>query len=283
LIGSGGLIYTAWHWGKSPEHRAAQGQLGQIDLFEELDATAKGFPSVPQDENITNSPGTHLKYRLPIQMSQGWRLFAATVTGLIWNGIVIAFIVLAVRKHVRGEGDWRLDLFVVPFFIVGIYLVYYFFRELLIATGLGPTQLEIADHPLQPGQAYELFFSQSGHLSIDSFAIYLECEEEATYRQGTDTRTDRCTVSQLQIFRRENFEIEPGTPFEASCRFTVPETAMHSFKGDHNEVRWKLVARGKTAGWPDFQRSFPIVVYPGAMVSRQLSVARSEVQLTTDN
>lgn len=283
VIGSGGLIYTLWHWGKSPEHRAAQGQLGQIDLFEEIDAAAKGFPTVPHDSNITNSPGTHLKYRLPIHMSQGWRLFAATVVGLIWNGIVIGFIVLAVRKHLEGDADWKLDLFILPFFVVGIYLIYYFVRELLIATGLGPTQLEIDDHPLRPGQTYELYLSQSGHLSIDSFAIYLECEEESTYRQGTDTRTDRCTVYQEQIFRRENFEIEPGTPFEANCRFTVPERSLHSFKADHNEVRWKLVARGKTAGWPDFERSFPVVVYPNSISITGMSTASTTVPLTTDH
>jgi hypothetical protein len=37
---------------------------------------------------------------------------------------------------------------------------------------------------------------------------------------------------------------------------------MHSFKADHNEVRWRLLVRGDVAGWPPFDRSFPIVVIP---------------------
>ena len=36
LIGGGGLMYTLWHWGKSAEHRAVRGQLGRLDLFEEV-------------------------------------------------------------------------------------------------------------------------------------------------------------------------------------------------------------------------------------------------------
>ena len=43
VIGGGGLAYTLWHWGKSPEHQAVRGQLGRIDLFEEINARAQRF------------------------------------------------------------------------------------------------------------------------------------------------------------------------------------------------------------------------------------------------
>ena len=47
VIGGGGLAYTLWHWGKSPEHQAARGQLGRIDLFEEINARATIFRWCP--------------------------------------------------------------------------------------------------------------------------------------------------------------------------------------------------------------------------------------------
>lgn len=262
LIGGAGLVYSLWDWGKSPEHRAAQGELGQLDLFEEIDAAAKDYPMVPHDENLTNSPGTKLKYRLPVHGSQGWRLFAATTACLLWNGLVALFVVIAVRQHLRGEPDWWLDAFVLPFLLAGGLLSYFFIRALLIATGVGPTQIEISNHPLWPGQTYEVHISQTGHLSMQSFQVSLECEEVAAYRQGTDTRTDRSVVFRQSLLRENDFEILPGATHEASCQIAVPVRLMHSFKSDHNEVQWKLVARGVVSGWPSFERSFPIVICP---------------------
>ncbi|HZZ27554.1 MAG TPA: DUF3592 domain-containing protein [Pirellulales bacterium] len=262
LIGGGGLAYTLWHWGRSPEHQAARGQLGRIDLFEEQSARAKDYPTVPFDADLTNSPGTQLKYRLPSSASQGWRLLAATTICLIWNGIVAVFVVLAVRKHLQGAGDWPLDLLVLPFFLVGCFLIYYFVREILIATGVGPTIVEISAHPLLPGVAYELYVAQQGHLSVKTFEVLLRCEEQATFHQGTDTRTDRREVYTQQLLQKQNFEIVPGEPFEIVAEFRVPPGAMHSFEADHNQVQWKLIARGEAEGWPAFERSYAVVVYP---------------------
>ncbi len=262
LIGGAGLVFSLWQWGKSPEHRAAQGELGQLDLFEEIDAGAKDYPTVPHNEDLTNSPGTKLKYRLPVHGSQGWRLFAATTTCLLWNALVALFVVIAVRAHLRGEPDLWLDLFVLPFLLAGALLIYFFIRALLIATGVGPTQIEISDHPLWPGHTYDVHVSQTGHLSMHSFQVLLECEEVAAYRQGTDTRTDRSIVYRQSLFRANDFEILPGSAHEATCELAIPQKLMHSFKSDHNEVQWKLVVRGEASGWPSFQRSFPIVICP---------------------
>ena len=89
-----------------------------------------------------------------------------------------------------------------------------------------------------------------------------DTDEEATYQQGTDTRTDRLRVFDQRVFHREDFEIMPGEPFEDRCRFEIPSGSMHSFKSDNNEISWKLIVRGDVARWPAYERSFPIVVAP---------------------
>ena len=38
---------------------------------------------------------------------------------------------------------------------------------------------------------------------------------------------------------------------------------MHSFRSEHNEISWKLLVKGAVAGWPDYERSFPVIVHPG--------------------
>jgi hypothetical protein len=141
-------------------------------------------------------------------------------------------------------------------------LVYALVRQLLITTGVGPTRMEISRHPLHPGESCNLYLSQAGRLTIKSLEVLLVCEEHATYRQGTDTRTDQRRLLEQSVYRRDGFEIDPTVPFEDQWSIAIPAAAMHSFKSTHNEVRWKLLVKGDVAGWPNFEREYPVIVFP---------------------
>jgi hypothetical protein len=90
--------------------------------------------------------------------------------------------------------------------------------------------------------------------------VALSCEESATYRQGTNTRTESREVFCREIFCREGFEVEKGLPFETEVDFEVPEGVMHSFKATHNEINWELIVEGNIPRWPDFKRRFSVIV-----------------------
>ena len=163
IIGAGGLIYSLLHWGKSAERRAAITQrVQERDLFGTNGATEHEYPNVPQRTDITNSPGTKLRYRLPIDTSPGWALFGTLLGCIIWNGLVAVMVYFAVRGHLAGNPDWILTFFSIPFVLGGLFLIVYFFRQLLVTAGIGPTLLEISNHPLYPGGEYQIFLSQSG-------------------------------------------------------------------------------------------------------------------------
>ena len=261
VIGAGRLTYTLLHWNASAERLAAGGQrLAQNDRFE-TPSGDREFPSVPEDANQTNSPGTTLAYRLPIATNSGWTLFAAAAACLSWNAIVTAFVIMVASSFARGEPDWTLALLVIPFLAGGIWLAVFLARQIFRMTGMGPTRIEISAHPLEPGRPYEVFLSQAGRLAMKSLEVWLVCDEKATYHQGTDTRTETRRVFQRRSFVRDNFEIQ-GLPFESRCQFQIPPGAMHSFQAPHNEVNWKLIVKGSVVGWPDYERVFPIVVNP---------------------
>jgi len=263
-IGGVGLIYSMRHWGQSAERRAAMAQRPlERELFGTSGDTSSEFPYVPDVAQVTDSPGTRLRYRLPILGSPGWALLGLLLACVFWNGIVSVFVGIAVTGHIGGNPDWFLTLFITPFVAIGLGLAFFFVRQLLVTTGIGPTLVEISDHPLRPGAACQVLVMQSGRLTVNAMTISLVCEEEATYRQGTNTRTETRAVYRDELFRREGFEVHRGMPFEAECDIWVPERAMHSFKADHNEIRWKIVVEGDVAGWPDYQRSFALIVQPG--------------------
>jgi hypothetical protein len=263
LVGGGGLLYAGLTWGKSAERRAALAQRTTgSELLRGNGHCDPDFPTVPAGGDIINSPGTRLKYRLPVGTSPGWALLGLTALTILWNGTVAVFATLVVRGHLAGQADWYASAFLIPFVVVGILLIALLVRELIRTTAVGPTRVEISDHPLHPGGRYDLLITQSGKLRIRSFEVLLVCEERATYRQGTNSRTERTAVFRGSLFRREGFEVTSDAPFETQCELAIPPEAMHSFKAEHNAIQWRLIVRSKAARWPTWQRDFPLLVQP---------------------
>ncbi len=184
------------------------------------------------------------------------------VVCLLWNAILAPFVAVAAWGFLRGEPDWLLSGFLLPFLVLGVGLVAVFLRQVLVTTRIGPTLVEISELPLYPGKRYEIFLAQAGRLKMKGLEVMLVCDEEATFRHGTNTRTETHRVYSQQLYRREAFSVRHGMPFEARCALHVPAGAMHSFHSEHNEVRWRILVRGNVAGWPDYERSFPVIVHP---------------------
>ncbi|MCX7426688.1 MAG: DUF3592 domain-containing protein [Planctomycetia bacterium] len=272
LLGGGGLLYRTMRWGRSAEHLAATARSANSrDGVDSNGSSRNGFPNVPVGTELTNSPGTRLRFRLPISAAGTWVLIGALVACGFWNGIVSVFVVKLGRDFMAGRPQWWLMLFMVPFVVAGIGLIVFFVRQVLIATGIGPTLVEISDHPLRPGRTYRLFVSQAGRLRMNSLVVQLVCDEHVRYRQGTDTRTETRRVHRQEIHGRKDFAIRLGEPWAMECDFSVPPGGMHSFKSENNEVRWSLEVQGDVAGWPDFKRAFPVIVYPDDPTERALA------------
>jgi len=263
LIGGGGFLYRAWHWGKSAERRAADGAVPTKIRNVLANGNGAGvFPTIPPPGDINNSPGTTLRFRLPICRSATAGLIVLLVACILWNLVAAFLVVDVISRLAGGKPDWIETIVVAPLALAGLLLIYAFFRQLLVTTGIGPTLVEISDHPLRPRGSYEVFLSQAGRLRFRKLELSLVATEEARYRQGTDTRTETRCVHRLPLFRREDFEIRGGEPLAVRCPLEVPAGAMHSFKSDNNALHWSLVVEGEVARWPDYRRSLPVVIYP---------------------
>ncbi len=265
-IGAAGLVYAALYWGKSAERRAAAvRKLPAAELFDLPPPADPRFPYIPDCSEITSSPGTRLAYRLPLAQSPGWTLFGLLAAAIIWNAAVSVFIIMAARSVLRGSPDWLMMLFILPFLGVGAALVAVFARQLRRTARIGPTLLEVSDHPLLPGGKYRVFLSQTGNLTLKTIEIWLICEEEAVFRQGTNARTETREVVRQAVYSAADAVIQPSEAMETECELPIPASAMHSFRANHNQLQWKLVVRSKVADWPPLQRTFPVVVHPCAI------------------
>jgi hypothetical protein len=269
VIGGVGLIRTALRVGASAERRGAMArQAADLDIVNETVPRPKNYPTVPPFDGLTNSPGVELAYRLPPSSTPGWRLLATTIFAWLWTAVAGILAVWTVQGHLARQPDWFLTAFLVPFVAVAVLAMRLWLLQIWIDNGMGLTTIEISDCPLLPGRTYQAAIAQHGHITVKSLALWLVCEEEATFRQGTDIRTEVRRVYEEQLWSHEDFRIEPIEAFQATAALPIPATAMHSFQSAHNSVMWKLVVRGEVANWPPFERGFSIVVYPGEATQR---------------
>lgn len=264
LFGALRMASEFFRWNASPERLSQTRLLVPGNTTTEVVTGQPGgaFPTLPRDDNITNSPGTHLAYRLPIHISSGVMLAAVFGVTLFWNGTLLVFVVLCIRDWTQGAGSWFLTIFLVPFALLGLLMIGYLVRAAINTLGVGPTHVEISKHPWRAGGEYEVWFSQSGKLTLQHLIVELVCEESVTYCQGTDTRTERCVVHRQTLFDRRDFMISETAPLEEQVVCRIPATAMHSFEAPNNEIQWKIMVRAEIVAWPNFERSFSIIVQP---------------------
>jgi len=261
-FGGSGLARVVQVWGKSLEHRAAASRPAILDGLASVVSDQASHPSVPLCENLENSPGTVLRYRLPLESPENWSLVGYGVFALLWNAFVVVLAVSAGADLMGGTTDWLLIALLVPFAAVGIGGVAMLVRSVILATSVGPTQIEISDHPLLPGATYDVLLGQGGASLFRSIDMVLEMEESATFRQGTDTRTQRLVVYRQPLGNWRRVQPVPGGNFGARVSVTIPGDSMHSFASDNNAVLWRIVVKATPDRWPGFTRVFPVVVFP---------------------
>ncbi len=150
-----------------------------------------------------------LRYRLPSLGDPGWRAATLATICVAWNVLVAFFLVGILTEVWAGRPQWTLILMIAPLLMAGVYMAVLLLRDARTATGVGPTSVEVSQHPLLPGHSYQGVLIQSGQFKIRSFSVSLVCEEVATYCEGTDTRTSAEVVHRLTMLREQRTQVAP--------------------------------------------------------------------------
>lgn len=266
MIGVGGfqMMNTIWALSISPERKSAITiTASNIDITQAGEKKGNDYPGVPNHEIISGSPGVRLQHRLPVTNESLWLFFAIAFLCVVLLGIGSALAVLVINGIVsQGSVNW-VAAGMVPIFVGGaIWAIVRFFGQIFELAAVGPSNVEISRHPLQPGETYQVFLYQAGLLKFRRIDLVLACFEHVTYQQGTDVRTETRRVTQKRVLRVKNLKLDPTKPFEHHSEVTIPETAMHSFQSPCNMVSWVLILTAVSNRWPRFTRRFPVVVHP---------------------
>jgi hypothetical protein len=227
------------------------------------DAAARGRPGgVTGPLARPGDGGTPAGSRGPVvlrpKVSPAMKLAGMLITALFWNGIVSIFVWMAVASWVRGSPEWFMTVFIIPFVLVGLGLlaaVVYFFLALFNPR----PEVTISPGAILLGGSADVAWKIAGaDRRIRRWRVTLEGREEATYRRGTSTSTDRSVFHSVDL-------VDTRNPYEirgSRATLTVPADGMHSFESPNNKIVWTLKVHGEIDRWPDVSEEFPIVVLP---------------------
>lgn len=184
--------------------------------------------------------------RLQPVTSRATRIAMAGCVALFWNGITWLFVAITIGLWVKGTDSLGLrifmSLFMTPFVIVGVVLLGAFVKEIRKTTAAKP-ELTLDAAAAALGRPARLDWIFSGRVQrLRQLDVTLEGREEAQYRQGTTTATDKSTFARIEVFSTG----DPASIARGTAIVTVPGDLVPSFAAEHNKVVWvvRVVASG---------------------------------------
>ena len=200
------------------------------------------------------------------------RVLGLTVFAVFWNGIISVFLYHVVKSWSSGRGEACMTVFLVPFVLVGVGVLFAAAHAFL---ALFNPRCALTLDPAEPslGEMAEVRWTFTGRYDrIGRLVIRVKAREEATYRQGTNTTTDKnefLTIDLVDTTRAVDFHA-------GKARFTVPADTMHSFNASNNRVVWHLAVHAHIAGRPDVKEEYPLVVHPLPPAAVRATAGRDE-------
>jgi hypothetical protein len=240
------------------------GAGGMIAMARGRKARSDGLPSTPTGlatmDAAALTPAATGPVILKPRHSRGAKAGALLLAALFWNGIVSVFVVQAATGWARGDPDWFLTLFLIPFVLIGAGLIAGIGYNVLAAFNPRP-RLELSAGAVPLGGEVRVRWEFGGRVQrLRRFRLHVEGREEATYRRGTDTVTDKSVFARIELVDTA----DPRAMQTGEVTLRVPAGAMHSFEARNNKIVWELRLHGGIPRWPDLNDDFPLIVLPHA-------------------
>ncbi|CAA6696796.1 MULTISPECIES: DUF3592 domain-containing protein [unclassified Lentimonas] len=186
------------------------------------------------------------------------KVIAVTFAACFWNGIVSVFLFQLIKSYQGGRPDWFLTIFLIPFVLIGIGLIFGIFHSLL-ALANPKIELTLSESSPALGDKVQLEWSATKPLTkVRNLKIALQGEEAATYRRGTNSVTDKSTFYRDLLLELD----QPAAQQRGTLELTIPTDSMHSFDSSNNKIVWQISVDGEIPRFPDIKNTYPITVRP---------------------
>jgi uncharacterized protein YjbI with pentapeptide repeats len=140
--------------------------------------------------------------------------------------------------------------------VIAFFMAVAAFRRLKKLTA--PAVELVLIRPLEQGKSVDLQWALTGNAgAVDLLNISLVGHEEATYRRGTDTLTDKRALPDEPLLQARN----AGRSGHGESSINLSPSHMHTFTARNNVLRWELKVEISTPAGI-VQDLFPVIIYP---------------------
>ena len=184
------------------------------------------------------------------------KLLGAILLAAFWNGIVSVFAYQLVTDWRRGERDWFLGIFLMPFVLIGL-LFLGFIGSCLLNLFNPRVRLVVGSAVVPPGGRLDARWSVGrGADRIRRLCIVLEGREESRGESSSQR-----TFARIPLIETDNTEhIRAG-----SAQAAIPADVQPTSEDDASpRIVWALKVRGEIARFPNVEDEFPITILPRA-------------------
>lgn len=253
------VIDRGWQWdflifGGFASIFLVVGALGLL-FAGRLSHSKDSVATMPHRESYSDAPGG--PGELKPKYTPMAKFVGILIGAFVWNGFIVVF-----AYFVFFADDEKAPIFVKIiiglFALIGVGLVGAVFYNLL-AIFNPRIRLTAPTTTVALGGEFHFTWAVSGRSGmLRKMRVVLEGREEATYRRGTSTSTDKKVFAEIPVFETSGREFLA----QGSARAVVPPGLMHTFESRNNKVLWRLRVRGEIPRWPDVDDEYPITVLP---------------------
>ncbi len=175
------------------------------------------------------------------------------VIALFWNGVVWAMMF-----SMKDEGWGPPRLFMSIFVLAGLALAAAAFYQLLALFNPRPV-VTVSSATVPLGGSLDVRWTFTGNVRrLTKLTIVLLAREEATYRRGTTTTTDKHVfLNTVLLDLTDRAQMASG-----NMKVNIPRQLIHTFTATNNKVVWLLQVKGDIPKWPNVDAEFAITVTP---------------------
>jgi len=252
VVGAGGILFSL-RGGRSapsdasPYERLPMSQISGTNAGVRVYSELTGDVAAPRVLKSSSS-------RLAAVIGIG--IFAA-----FWNGVIFFGFILNSGFFRRGRTDffdWFGALFMIPFVAIGLFMIGLLVYQIL---GMFNPKVELTLTPGVPqlGEKIDVAWRLNGRTQVlRGLKIVVEAREEARYRRGTSTYSDRKPFLNLELYTSAS-SMEPET---GHASIGLPVESVPTWKSDNNKIVWVIRVDGEIPRWPNLKEEFVIEVHP---------------------
>lgn len=202
-----------------------------------------------------------LKPRVPITRT----VIGGSVLAVIWNGAVWIMLSRIIEGWRRGAPDGCLTLFVIPFLLVGLLLIWATVAPIVMLFN-PPLKLTISRTTLRPGQSAILQWKIHGKAErVRRLRVLLHAPNSGGIFDNSDTEDDAETNPELDTATDwDTLTIvdtdQPMLIAEGTAEIKIPAEASSLFDEEDDKLVWMLKTYCEIPRWPDSVEEHAITV-----------------------